>query len=372
MSNPMQQITPAHMMQQRRGALAWSVATVIVCLFALAALRPDLGSAKQYQPAFAFDEEAQEAVNTSPFAQILGEVRATTADLMWVKTERYLHRGVAYAPHLDSDELARSGKVETRPQPAPEAHKATEPANDHDHADEHDHDHAHAHADEHDHDHDHAHTDEHDHAGEPAHEHEHEHEHGMTGLIPAAEQDYRGFVGVLQRQIEPWLPPGTPHKHEPGDELLPWYRMLTLANPHHWRGYMIGTWWLLSEAEHDPKALDEAQKFITEGIRNNPQILQLPLMQGRVRMRAQTWASAVASFRQSVQIGLKLRPADGKPNETTWTSSDEEDFRAAVRYIPVLLFKKINEPAQGARELAAARQLLPDDLPLQRFDPNAK
>lgn len=352
----MQQITPAHMMQQRRGALAWSVAAVIVCIFALAALRPGLGSAKQYQPAFAFDEEAQEAVNTSPFAQILGEVRATTADLLWVKTERYLHRGVAYAPHLNSDELARSGKVETKPQPDPQAPKATEPANDHEHADEHDHAGEPAR--------------EHEHAGEPAHEHEHEH--GMTSLIPAAEQDYRGFVGTLQRQIEPWLPPGAPDKHEPGDELLPWYRMLTLADPHHWRGYMIGTWWLLSEAEHDPRALDEAQKFIAEGIRNNPQILQLPLMQGRVRMRAQTWAPAVASFRQSLQIGLKLRPADGKPNETTWTSSDEEDFRAAVRYIPVLLFKKINDPAQGAHELAAARQLLPDDLPLQRFDPNAK
>ena len=56
-------------------------------------------------------DRMQEEVNTSSFAQILGELRASTADLMWIKTERYLHRGVAYKPHLDADAMAHTGEV---------------------------------------------------------------------------------------------------------------------------------------------------------------------------------------------------------------------------------------------------------------------
>ena len=49
--------------------------------------------------------------NTSPFAAILGEVRTSSADLMYIKTERYIHAGVGYTPHLSAEEMARSGKA---------------------------------------------------------------------------------------------------------------------------------------------------------------------------------------------------------------------------------------------------------------------
>src|SRR5689334_9941521 len=81
------------------------LATIALLFLTAAAVRPLLDSVKVYQPAFASSDATLEAVNSTPFAQILGEVRASAADLMWIKTEHYLHRGVIYAPHLDQDEM---------------------------------------------------------------------------------------------------------------------------------------------------------------------------------------------------------------------------------------------------------------------------
>jgi len=48
----------------------------------------------------------------SPFALIMGELRASSADLMWVKTERYFHRGINFqaAPQRRRAGRQRSGR----------------------------------------------------------------------------------------------------------------------------------------------------------------------------------------------------------------------------------------------------------------------
>jgi len=55
------------------------------------------------------DQRQAGARNSSAFATILGEVRTSMSDLMFIKTERYLHSGVAYQVHHDLEALA-SGK----------------------------------------------------------------------------------------------------------------------------------------------------------------------------------------------------------------------------------------------------------------------
>lgn len=337
----------------KSAAPRWWIALALVAL-ATAALGARLRPAADYQPAFTLDAAEREKLNTSPFATILGEIRTSMADLMWVKTERYLHRGVAFTPHINTDELSRSGKIE---------HKHS---HDHDHGENHhDHDHDHEHAHHGDHDHEHHHH--HDHPPGHGHDDDH-HDHGRVAtLIPSADEDHRGFIGAIHRAVRPWQGPGAPHTHTAGDELLPWYRILTYSNPHHWRGYMVGTWWLMKQADDNPDALDEADRFIAEGIRNNPSVFQLRLMQGRLRLQRENFKDAIDAFRQAVQLGLKTRPADGRPNPPAWTASDEEDFAMAVRYIPVLQFRKLDRPDLALRSLRRALKLLPGDTPLQNL-----
>ncbi len=287
----------------RTGAVALGL------LALLAALRPALAPASHWQPA-GNDESARERANTSAFAAILGELRASAADLMWVKTERYLHDGVAFAPHVDAEQLARSGEI--------------------------------------------------------AHSENHDEEHGAEApLIPTAEHDFRGFIGSLHRQVHPWQEPDAPHAHSPGDELLPWYRLLTLSNPRHWRGYMIGSWWLTRQ--EGGKALAEAAVFIDEGIQNNPGVFQLHLMRGRILMMTEDWTQAHESFERAVALGVEARTAALAATQSSWTDSDEEDFAAALRYVPLLRWRRLGDEAGARQALARALAILPGDLPLRQM-----
>ena len=308
--------------------------TLLAGLGAIGLLRPALEPAKAWQPAFVMTEAVAEQVNTSPFALILGEIRASAADLMWVKTERYLHRGVAYAPHLNADNLARTGETVNR------AEESRSAGAEHVHDEHCDHE-----ADA-------------DGAGADA-------GHGAeVALIPDRESDYRGFIGVLHREVQPWEGGDQPHEHSGGEQLLPWYRLLTLSDPHHWRGFMIGAWWLMQQREEGAETLAEARSFIEEGIRHNPDVFQLHLMHGRVLTRLEEWDGAIGAFRRAVEVGLKLRPEGGVEEPPVWTLSEEEDFEMAVRYIAMIQARKMNDIPAALATIEWGLRLVPGDGPL--------
>ena len=355
---------------KRRGqvALAWLCAATGVG--AAAWLRPALDGAREFTPAFSVSESTQEAANSTPFAMILGEVRTSMADLMWVKTERYLHNGIAYGAHLDMNAMTESGEIKDKaaqPAPAHEAHA--------DHAedlesmpdlaghDEHGHD---------EHDHDHAHDHEHEGEGHEDHEdHEdhHEEHHEVATLIPTAQTDFRGFVGTLQREIQPWQDPSAEHVHGGGSELLPWYRVLTIANPKHVRGYMIGSWWLTKQDTPGERdfGVKQAQGFVEEGIANNPDAFTLHIMRGRIMIAQERYAEAVADFAAARDAALKIRTPQGEVRPGIWSESDEEDFATALRMIPMLQLRKLNQPEQARVAVEEGLKFVPRDHSLNLF-----
>jgi tetratricopeptide (TPR) repeat protein len=285
------------------------------------------------------DDAQREAVNSSAFATILGELRTTAADLMWVKTERYMHRGVGFAPHLDAKALAHGGESD----------------HDHDHAANRDNDYDH----------------ESENGGRPDPEQEgdghvhdehcdHDHE-NMAALIPDHAGDYRGYIGDLHRAVQPWQDRDAPHAHQPGDELLPWYRLLTFSNPHHERGYITGAWWLLTQARAGKGDFEETLAFIDEGVANNPKSFQIALMRGRILLAMDRDEEAVAAFRHSAELALAIRPEGGAPHPPEWTDWEEEDYLAAVHYVPAILLQKIGDARRAALALDWAEGLLPGD-----------
>ncbi|NUN94720.1 MAG: hypothetical protein HUU16_00980 [Candidatus Omnitrophica bacterium] len=161
-----------------------------------------------YEPEIGYSSEAQSSRNTSAVARLFGEFRTSMSDIMFLKTERYLHSGIAYQPHIQDEKTFNAKDVGT--------------------------------------------------------------------LIRPPDQDWRGFIGDIERSIKPWLDPKTHAQHTRGAELLPWFRLMTLVNPHRIRGYRIGTFILMTSGDAD--STRQAREFLMEGIRNNPKSHELQFM----------------------------------------------------------------------------------------------
>jgi hypothetical protein len=53
-----------------------------------------------YQGGRSRDAEDRMERNASSIGSMLGELRTSMSDILFLKTERYLHGGVAYTPHI--------------------------------------------------------------------------------------------------------------------------------------------------------------------------------------------------------------------------------------------------------------------------------
>lgn len=196
----------------------------------------------QYEPEIGYSSEAQSVRNTSAVGRLFGEFRTSMSDIMFLKTERYLHSGIAYQPHVQSESTINDKNVST--------------------------------------------------------------------LIRPPEDDWRGFIGNIEREIKPWLDPKMHAAHTRGTELLPWFRLMTLVNPHRIRGYRIGTFILMTSGE--PDALDQALEFVREGIANNPENHELQFMVIRIyqqklmRLRRDNPPDLAVQERKAIEAALEF------------------------------------------------------------------
>ncbi len=307
-----------------------------------------------------------QARNQNAFALILGEIRATAADLMFLKTERYFHSGVAYKAHMDLNKMATTGE---------RAAKEREGRENHDH----EHGSGRASSDE-----------ETLSLDEPVAKHgnhvhgEHSedgdtHPGGVPTLIRTAAEDFRGFLGDLERETKPFRDPKLEHHVTTGNELLPWYRLMTLSDPHNLRGYMIGTMLLMQANKRH-----EALSFIKEGIeknQGNPQAFRLYASLTQVHWKSGRLEKALAAARKGYQLAKAVRPPDAARPRTparslpkttrtaklpVWTDDLENDFLFLARFVPLLLEKK-GELAEALRVASEVSSLAPDDMPIKQI-----
>lgn len=285
-------------------------------------------------------------VDASALGMILGEVRTSLADFIWIKTELYAHKGVQFVPHTDQGEFGESD--------------GDEQGHDHDGHDHEGHDH-----DGHDHD-------GHDHGEHGSDEPSgtgggHQHDTKAATVIPPPEKDFRGFIGDIHRAVQPW---GGDHEWDPTSrQILPWYVLVTKMNPKHGRGYSVGAW-LLLKAEDVPDHIEEAEKFCRAGIERNPDYFPLYEIMVRVLIEKEDWEGAIDYAVRGRDIGFKRRPVwkpgDKLPWEITptWTMSDEEDFGFLARHPVLLALRKLDDPDRARELLREALACLPYDAPL--------
>jgi hypothetical protein len=88
------------------------LAAIIAGLLAAPRLARIIQAARSENASSSITEEALENRNKSSIARLFGEFRASMSDIMFVKTERYLHSGIGYEKHLDYNKMAESGVIE--------------------------------------------------------------------------------------------------------------------------------------------------------------------------------------------------------------------------------------------------------------------
>ncbi len=303
----------------------------IVILIVIAALCPGLRSSKDFPSPYVTDEEGRQEVNSSALAAILGEFRTSLSDFIWIKTELYEHQGIRFQPHVDEKEKdVERGKMKT-------AIALTEGR-----------------------------TTETMLLAKPIVKHaDHPTTHALQ-WIPAPEKDFRGFIGDIDREVHPW----GKHRFAESKETLPWYVILTVTNPHHSRAYIVGGWLLMKE-DRQSDHLAQAERFLREGVANNPDSFPLRVMLGRALIQEERWKEAIQEFEKARNLALKTRSKDGKP-DAKWTDDAEEDFGFAVRYIPFIQLRQLND-VKGARiSCKEALSYMPNDRALKQFYENLR
>ena len=116
----------------------------------------------------------------------------------------------------------------------------------------------------------------------------------------------------MHREVKPWRDPDEAHQHTDGKELIPWFRMMTVSDPHYIRGYIVGAFWV---QQHDR---DAALGFIEEGLAYNPDAFQLHLSKGFMLMR---------NARRLTQTGVK---EEANPEQMKLLLQARESFLIAA------------------------------------------
>jgi hypothetical protein len=307
--------------------------SVFFLLWVLAALLSSRIQFRKYDAGRSRDPLARVEVNQSALARVMGEFRTSASDMLFIKTERYLHSGVGYVPHLA--EALHS--VEATEQEVSE--HLEEMVEDHDHSHEHD---------------------DHFYHGED-----------VETLVPTPGQDYRRWLGKMHRTVKPWRDPKVAHRHTDGKELIPWFRMMTLSDPHYIRGYIVGAFWIRTHS------IDAALEFLDEGLRLNPRDFQLHLSKGMMLVHKarnlgegslesdnplvlEHLRQAKRHFVQSAEQMARVRPpeisGEAIEDHPDWGLYLETDAMAAAN-MSILFEERYGDP-DTARELRAHHQKL--------------
>jgi tetratricopeptide (TPR) repeat protein len=108
-------------------------------------------------------------------------------------------------------------------------------------------------------------------------------EHEGTNHVDEAEKEDEGYLGPPKDWIDKFGRNffSSHHSHASGGnarEILPWLRLSADLDPGHAETYVIGSYWLRSKLGK----VDEAEQFLREGLRANPDSCEIYYELGRI------------------------------------------------------------------------------------------
>jgi hypothetical protein len=189
----------------------------------------------------------------------------------------------------------------------------------------------------------------HEHHGEDAGAHHDDaHEGGHVLVIPPAQEDFRGPIGHLERAVKPYLAPDGGMYRKDVDQALPYYRLLTWADPHFIQGYTLGSAFICRAG----RRVDEALAFLHEGERYNPTSFEIQTDLGRTYA---AYRKDYPAAERHLKRALELAPRDRKLSEM-----EEEALVDAYRW-RALNLSKWGKPREAAAVAAEGLMLFSGD-----------
>ena len=253
----------------------------------------------------------QEELEESAVASVFGEFRASLADFLWLEADRYLHFGVGTRGRLETEKKDQKvGKVQ----------------------------------------------------GTTAHDSHHD----ETTIVPSEESDWRGMLGHIERQTQPYMDMSN-HQERNAKETLPLFRLMTWSNPHFVQGYVQGAMQMASR----PAKQQEALEFLQEGERNNPESLSIQAT------LCELFLVHLSRPFEAEPHGRKALVLYAARDKQTLSEDEKEDANHAYRWL-VLIYRNLGDEQakKGASEkahtlYAVARQLSTECLQHYPEDPTA-
>ena len=288
------------------------IAVSALCLVALA-VAGKLGQSIQPQlkAPVGMTLHQQEELEESAVSSLFGEFRASMADFLWLEADRYLHFGIATRGRLDAEKNDKKvGAVQ----------------------------------------------------GTASHDSHHD----ETTVVPSAQSDWRGLLGSLERQTQPYMDMSNHTERNP-KEALPLFRLMTWSNPQFVQGYVYGATQMASLP--DKKA--EALAFLKEGERNNPESISIQ----------STLCEFYLVHRQKPQeaepYGRQALSLFARKDLQTLSEDEKDDANSAFRWLVLIYRNQADEKAaqgesQQAQALYAAGRIVAQEC-LRHFpeDPTA-
>ena len=242
------------------------------------------------------------------------EGRRLLAQMLWLKTHAVLHAGAEEREAKPGEEASRGSEVHR--------HENSEP----DHREHPDHD---------------GHDDHEEHEGHETHAGEgHGHENAFVLVIPPKREDFRGFIGDLERSVKPYADANGKLFGKDPDQTVPFYRLMTWADPHFIQGYVVGANFL-SQAGKLP---DVGLTFLHEGERYNPGSPEIQTELGHYYL---VYKHDFAAAEKHLRCALELLPKDRKLTE--WETDAQSD---AYRWL-ALAYRDSGRPGEA---IAIAQQ----------------
>jgi len=215
--------------------------------------------------------QLQEKVDKSAAASLFGQFRSSIADFLWLQVDKYMHNGIELRGLTPREKQRNVTLVRTN---------ASEIA-----------------------------------LGAKQHAQE-------TTDVPAAKDDWRGVLGDVEREVQPYKDMSD-HTHRDPKEALPLFRLMTRSNPHFIPGYVTGA----TMIARDRSKYDEAMAFLREGEVNNPESIEIKAEIGRVYdTKLRQYEKAPPTLIEAISLASKRDPH-------TLTDDENEAWQNAYRWL---------------------------------------
>lgn len=244
---------------------------------------------------------------TSATASLVGQFRTNISSWLWLRTDLYVHNGTEMRP-LSKEEAKRGIKAQS----AREEHHEDDQL-------------------------------------------EEEHVENVVTVVPPKERDFRGVFGDVERAVASYKDMHG-HDHNDPKQAMPLFRLMTWLDPQFIQGWSTGA--NVMARERNDHGLAQAVAFLEEGIKANPDSIELPMQLGS------TIAARKKDLREAIRHLLKARENAMKRNNLS--EADEESLQTTYRWLAFCL-RDLGEPKSEIAVLQEAVKVFPDDRVLKRL-----